>query len=391
MSPTVTLPPIAIVGLPGSGKSTLVDHFTEQLGFERVYFGGIVLDEVKRRGLAINPDNEKVVRESLREEYGMAAIAELAVPAVDRSLKTSGRVVIDGLYGMAEYDVLRSNYSNLQTVAVHAMKSLRYRRLAERPRRPLNANEAEDRDRAEIRNLDKAAPIALADFHYVNDASPGKLGEFGSWVFTKIWETAALRADAIATASPLSFNYSLDAYQIVKSLDVGKVELRLLRGLLEESASVPDPSDEGIKLLQLIAKKLARYGDTEVLSTARVLVRSDNPNERLVLAWIVDELRDPTFIDYLSPLLTDDDDDVFLAASLVISRFGDAGIDPCGRAIALMQSPRRLKILYDTLLRIGLPRARTLADELSKSSQLGGQADQDDLKFIRDRNNKGSS
>ena len=56
---------IAIVGMSGSGKSVASDYL-EKEGFNKIYFGGVVLDTLKSEGLEINPDNEKMMRERLR-------------------------------------------------------------------------------------------------------------------------------------------------------------------------------------------------------------------------------------------------------------------------------------------------------------------------------------
>ncbi|MEG0994797.1 MAG: dephospho-CoA kinase, partial [Bacilli bacterium] len=61
---------IAIVGMAGSGKSIITDYL-ESKGFEKIYFGGVMLDELEKRNLPINPINEKMIREKLREEQGM--------------------------------------------------------------------------------------------------------------------------------------------------------------------------------------------------------------------------------------------------------------------------------------------------------------------------------
>ena len=53
---------IAIVGMSGSGKSVAVDYLTSK-GYPKVYFGGMILNEMERRGIEITPDNEKDFRE----------------------------------------------------------------------------------------------------------------------------------------------------------------------------------------------------------------------------------------------------------------------------------------------------------------------------------------
>jgi len=52
---------VAIVGMCGSGKSIASEYY-EARGYKKVYFGGVVLEEVKKLGLDITPENEKYVR-----------------------------------------------------------------------------------------------------------------------------------------------------------------------------------------------------------------------------------------------------------------------------------------------------------------------------------------
>ena len=87
---------IAIVGMSGSGKSVASDYLEEK-GFEKIYFGGVVLEEIKKRGLEVNPENEKLVRESLREEYGMSAMAKILLPKIEE-VSSKKNTVLDGLY-----------------------------------------------------------------------------------------------------------------------------------------------------------------------------------------------------------------------------------------------------------------------------------------------------
>jgi dephospho-CoA kinase len=44
-----------------------------------------------------------------------------------------------------------------------------------RPERPLTLGEAASRDRAEIENINKGGPIAMADFTIINESSLEKL------------------------------------------------------------------------------------------------------------------------------------------------------------------------------------------------------------------------
>jgi dephospho-CoA kinase len=161
---------VAIVGMPGSGKSEVAGVFEEH-GFKRVRFGDATDQELSTRGLERNEENERYVRQQLRTEHGMAAYAKLNLPRISGALE-SADVVIDGLYSWEEYLLLKEHYGDrFSTAAVWAAPSTRYRRLASRPVRPLTPDEAASRDRSEIEVINKGGPIAMADFAILNEAS----------------------------------------------------------------------------------------------------------------------------------------------------------------------------------------------------------------------------
>lgn len=161
---------VSIVGMAGSGKSEVARIF-ERNGFARVRFGDITDEEVRKRGLELNEENERHIRQQLREEHGMSAYAKLSLPRIDALLKSSD-VVVDGLYSWEEYTLLKSRYGdNFHVVAVWVSPKTRYDRLVKRPIRPLTADEAVSRDIAEIENSNKGGPIAMADFTITNESS----------------------------------------------------------------------------------------------------------------------------------------------------------------------------------------------------------------------------
>ena len=166
---------LALVGMPGAGK-TLCAHHLQERGFAHFRFGGIVVDEVVRRGLAVNPANEQIVREDLRAQEGMNAIALRAMPHLKKALAEHHSLVIDGLYGFGEYKLLHNELgAAMIVVAIVSDRHLRYQRLAQRAERPLNPAEAEARDFAEIETLEKGGPIAIADYMLLNDGEPDDL------------------------------------------------------------------------------------------------------------------------------------------------------------------------------------------------------------------------
>jgi dephospho-CoA kinase len=166
---------LALVGMPGAGKTLCAQHL-EDAGYFQFRFGSIITDEVERRGLPLRPDNERVVREEIRADEGMDAIARRALPLLRDALDAHATVVIDGLYSFSEYKTLQEEFGGeMAVVAIVAPRALRYDRLSRRPIRPLTAEEAELRDHQEIQRLEKGGPIAIADYTLVNDSEPEAL------------------------------------------------------------------------------------------------------------------------------------------------------------------------------------------------------------------------
>ena len=176
---------VSIVGMTGSGKSEVARVF-ERNGFVRIRFGDVTDEEVKQRGLELNEENERNIRERLRQEHGMAAYARLNLPRINSALEHSD-AVIDGLYSWEEYTFLKTCYGEaFRVVAVWTSPATRYRRLTTRTERPLTPAEAANRDRAEIENINKGGPIAMADFTILNESSLENLRQAAERIITKL-------------------------------------------------------------------------------------------------------------------------------------------------------------------------------------------------------------
>ncbi len=161
---------LTLVGMPGAGKSSIVDHLKEK-GYPAVYFGGINLKEIKRRGLDVNEESEKIVRRELREQYGKDSHAKLISEEINQLHKAGQHyIVADGLYSWSEYKYFKHLYGpNAVVVAIAASRKTRHKRLAKRPVRPLTETEASARDYNEIETIEKGGPIANADHTVTND------------------------------------------------------------------------------------------------------------------------------------------------------------------------------------------------------------------------------
>ena len=110
---------------------------------------------------------------SRQSRHSLSAVAAVAVV-------TAAVVVVAGFM---EAEAVVS-----MVVAVVSAPKIRYARLTKRNHRPLNGEEAAGRDRAEIENLNKGGPIAMAEFNIVNEADLRSLHRQTEAVVAKLKE-----------------------------------------------------------------------------------------------------------------------------------------------------------------------------------------------------------
>lgn len=159
---------IAVVGLIGSGKTTVAARFTAR-GFMRVGFNDVIYQELDRRGLGRSEKEERTVREDLRKEFGMDVVARRALPTIEYLFSEGKNIVIESLYSWSEYKTLKELFrENFYVLAIYAPPRLRYERLAQRAKRSYAPELARSRDYAQIENLEQAGPIAMADWTLQN-------------------------------------------------------------------------------------------------------------------------------------------------------------------------------------------------------------------------------
>lgn len=165
---------LALVGMSGSGKSIAVDYLTAR-GIPKVHFGNMIYKEMEKRGIERTPDgkSEKAFREAIRAAEGKDWVARQAV-AETKDLIAAGqkRIVLDGLYSWTEYKIFKHEFPGALTlVAIVCPKELRYARVASRPDRAFDTDAIRERDYAEIENLEKGGPIAMADYFILNNGT----------------------------------------------------------------------------------------------------------------------------------------------------------------------------------------------------------------------------
>lgn len=174
---------IVVVGMPGSGKTEVCNIFKKK-GFTYLRFGDITMVELNKKGLKVNEKNERRVRESLRKKYGMGAYAKIIIPKIRKELKQKS-VIADGLYSWEEYIEFKKAFgTRFSLLAVYASPKTRIKRLIKRTIRSLSPTQLKSRDRAEIENLNKGGPIAMADYTIVNEGDLKSLKK----VVESVWQ-----------------------------------------------------------------------------------------------------------------------------------------------------------------------------------------------------------
>lgn len=167
---------LILVGMPGAGKSTCVDYLATK-NIPSVYFGGIVVDETRRRYGKVSEELEKGVREELRATEGKGAIATRIIAKIEK-LHAEGhkRIVADGLYSWTEYKIFKERWGDdAIIVAVAAPRHVRHERLVNRAVRPFTDAQVTQREYNEIEGIEKGGPIANADYTLVNETTPEDL------------------------------------------------------------------------------------------------------------------------------------------------------------------------------------------------------------------------
>lgn len=165
---------IAIVGMPGSGKSVAAEFFRKK-GIPVLRFGDQTDIGLRESGMEINPKNESWYREKIRKDLGMAAMAIKIEPRILKILGSSRLIVLDGLYSWEEYLYLIKRFSRLQLLCIYVKPEIRYVRLGIRKIRPLTSKEAKERDIHEVEITNKGGPIAIADRLIVNEGTKEEL------------------------------------------------------------------------------------------------------------------------------------------------------------------------------------------------------------------------
>ena len=158
---------VCITGMPGAGKSTIVNKLQE-IGFTKFTLGDGIRAEAKRRNVDPSGENLGKIMLEVREKNGPGAVAELIKDSIQNS--TQDVVIIDGVRSIAEIDVLKQ-IGDVKLLAIDASPETRFNFLSSRGRSddPKTQENFQERDNREISvGIDKSIDIADKTITYIN-------------------------------------------------------------------------------------------------------------------------------------------------------------------------------------------------------------------------------
>ena len=161
---------IAIVGLPGTGKTDAADFFQKK-NLPTISFGRIVNDYINQKNLSHDEKTHKKVREEIRKKYGKEALAILNIEKIKQALKNNSIIIIEGMRSWEEYLYLKKEFPKVKLVIVCLFtdKDIRYKRISKRNNR--SELYGEERDINEIVGVNMGPTIAFADYLIKNNFS----------------------------------------------------------------------------------------------------------------------------------------------------------------------------------------------------------------------------
>lgn len=167
---------IAVVGMPGSGKSTMLDYMQSK-GVSFFNMGDVVTKiEPEKRGITqISEQIEHSIRTELREKLGPAAIAIRTAEEVKNRYKGAKVVAIGGIHSPAELDHFKKEFgSDLFIVCIDCREATRLERLKKRGYRSLDEKAFWHREEWE-HSVGIDTVMSAANVHLSNEGDPASL------------------------------------------------------------------------------------------------------------------------------------------------------------------------------------------------------------------------
>ena len=141
---------VAMVGLPGSGKSEAA-AVAREAGIPVVTMGDVIRETCRDQGIPITEETMGEVATDLREQHGDAAIAQRSLPLIESH--EASVVLVDGIRGIAEVEYFIEAFGDdFELVSIEVPFETRLSRIQERGRDP-TAESIADLKRRDAREL----------------------------------------------------------------------------------------------------------------------------------------------------------------------------------------------------------------------------------------------
>jgi dephospho-CoA kinase len=169
---------VGITGTLGAGKGTVVEYLVKEKGFTHYSVRAYLVEEIERRGLAVDRDSMVAVGNELRREHGPGYLAE---QLYERAQSKGGNVIIESLRTPAEIEALRAK-GGFVLLAVDADVKTRYDRIVGRGTstdtvsfETFVSNERREMESSDPAKQNLSACIAMADIVLMNDGDREEL------------------------------------------------------------------------------------------------------------------------------------------------------------------------------------------------------------------------
>ena len=161
---------IAIVGMPGSGKTEALNAIAEK-GIPVFNMGDVITKiEPRKRGIEKTDEYiENEIRKDIRKKFGPAAVAIIIAEKVEKT--NAGIAAIGGLHSFPELEYFRQKFNDFHLIAIEASMETRFKRLSKRKYRKLDKAAFEHREKRYSEDFDIPAIMEQAEYRISNEAS----------------------------------------------------------------------------------------------------------------------------------------------------------------------------------------------------------------------------